>query len=58
MLRSLGDSNNIGTSNSVGSTGRNLSWAIDKCLKAVEGKTVEVVKKCLLEESTRKLLIW
>lgn len=35
-------------------TGRNLSWAIDRCLKAIEGeKTVEGIKKRLLEEAEK-----
>ncbi len=39
---------------SVRPTGRNLSWAIDRCLKAVEEeKTVEGVKKRLLEEAEK-----
>jgi len=39
---------------SVRPTGRNLSWAIDRCLKAIEGEnTVERVKKRLLEEAEK-----
>ncbi|MDW8034203.1 MAG: S-methyl-5-thioribose-1-phosphate isomerase [Nitrososphaerota archaeon] len=35
-------------------TGRNLSWAIDRCLKAIEDvKTVKGIKKMLLEEAER-----
>jgi S-methyl-5-thioribose-1-phosphate isomerase len=39
---------------SVRPTGRNLSWAIDRCLKAVEEeRTIEGIKKRLLEEADR-----
>jgi eIF-2B alpha/beta/delta-like uncharacterized protein len=38
---------------SVRPTGRNLSWAIDRCLKAMKEETVEGVRRRLLEEADK-----